>query len=202
MERMSCDTAGRMLIRLEWNGWTAYMDVMLIQMVRSGWTGRYGIGRSLLYNWNDDTGGMTIWMKWWYGGTDATNGLFLRMICVYRCTDYTYSHIDTDGQYVWLEGFFYMDGLYYMNGLYYMAVLFLRMEWLYDRLVRIMVGMLWYGYRGTDFGRDCLYVWLDEFFSTARILLYGCHSLMDGRMLQMSWWYVWTYYTAFMVIHM
>jgi len=50
------------------------------------------------------------------------------MICVYRCTDYTYSHIDTDGQYVWLEGFFYMDGLYYMNGLYYMAVLFLRME--------------------------------------------------------------------------
>jgi len=36
MERMSCDTAGRMLIRLEWNGWTAYMDVMLIHMVRSG----------------------------------------------------------------------------------------------------------------------------------------------------------------------
>ena len=48
-----------------------------------------------------------------------------------------------------------MDGLYSMNGLYSMAVLFLRMEFLYDRMVRIMVGMLWYGYRGTDVGRDC-----------------------------------------------
>lgn len=196
-----------------WYGWT-YADTAGMERLDSLYgchvdtDGQVGLNRSVR-----DRTFPFIQLKWWYGWNDDMDEMMVRRDGCYEWSVFTYdlclqmywfyiSNIDTDGQYVWLEGFFYMDGLYSMNGLYSMAVLFLRMEFLYDRMVRIMVGMLWYGYRGTDFGRDCWYGWLDEFFSTARRLLYGCHSFMDGRMLQMSWWYVWTYYTAFMVIHM